>query len=201
MTRLFTVFLFTVLMVGCASRPPSHEDGPQPGQWDAQESTLEALERWQLVGKVGLRLPNDSTSANLDWHQGAAYYRMMLTGPFGSGRSVLEGRSDEVTLTTGEGRFEAETPEALMQEQLGWSLPVSSLHYWVRGLPAPDRASQREMDDRGFPAELDQDGWTIEYRDWTLVEDLWLPRRMVMTQDDVRATLVVNEWEPQVDND
>ncbi|WP_236645413.1 lipoprotein insertase outer membrane protein LolB [Aidingimonas lacisalsi] len=196
MNRLLLLLLFTLLLAGCATRPPSSEDGPQPGEWDDQLPRVEALERWQLVGKVGLRLPNDSTSANLDWHQGPAYYRMLLSGPFGSGRTVLEGRSRGVTLSTSEGRFEAETPEALMQEQLGWSLPVSSLHYWVRGLPSPDGGERLDRDDQGFPQRLEQDGWDIEYRDWLLADELWLPRRLIMTRDDVRATLVINEWQP-----
>ncbi|MEC9482198.1 MAG: lipoprotein insertase outer membrane protein LolB, partial [Halomonas sp.] len=140
-------------------------------------------------------------SANLDWTQSGYDYRMLISGPFGTGRSVLESTANGVVLTTGEGRFEAETAEALMEEQLGWALPVAALDRWVRGLPAPLLAHRTQTDAQGFPTQLSQAGWTIDYRDWTWASDvgggLWLPSRIVMKIDDFRATLVVNEWRPR----
>ena len=127
------------------------------------------------------------------------YHRLLISGPFGSGRSTLEGREGRFSLTTAEGRFEAETPEALMAQRLGWSLPVSALSDWIRGLPAEGSTHRVERDDLGFPRRLEQDGWDIAYRDWTRVEGLWLPRKMVMTYDTLRATLVVTEWRPALD--
>ncbi|GHE22454.1 lipoprotein insertase outer membrane protein LolB [Halomonas urumqiensis] len=197
----FALLLMIVLMAGCAGRAPAPEGERAAGQWDDQMTRLEALDTWMLAGKAGLRTPEDSTSANLDWSQHPHYYRLLISGPFGSGRSTLEGREGRFSLTTSEGRFEAETPEALMQEQLGWSLPVSSLADWVRGLPGEHGDHTLEEDELGFPQRLEQDGWEIDYRDWTQAEGLWLPRRMVMNYDDVRVTLVITQWQPSVDED
>ncbi|APE29878.1 outer membrane lipoprotein LolB [Halomonas aestuarii] len=197
--RLLILLLALTLLAGCAGRPPVPEGERAAGQWEAQRQRLADLDTWMLVGKVGLRTPEDSTSANLDWSQHPYYYRLLISGPFGSGRSTLEGREGRFSLTTAEGRFEAETPEALMGQQLGWSLPVSALSEWIRGLPAEGSAHRMERDDLGFPRRLEQDGWDIAYRDWTRVEGLWLPRKMVMTYDTLRATLVVTEWRPALD--
>ncbi|HSP57496.1 MAG TPA: lipoprotein insertase outer membrane protein LolB [Halomonas sp.] len=193
--------LVIALLAGCAGRAPAPEGERAEGQWNDQEDRLEALDTWDLIGKASLRTPQDSTSANLDWNQTAHYYRLLISGPFGSGRSTLEGREGRFSLTTAEGRFEAKTPEALMEEQLGWSLPVSSLSDWIRGLPAEQSEHRLEEDALGFPATLQQDGWTIDYRDWTRVEDLWLPRRLVMEYDELRVVLVVTDWQPQFDGD
>lgn len=192
-TPLLAVLLALSLLAGCATRGPSGETQPRSA-WDDQVPHVEALERWTLAGKVGLRTPEESTSANLDWAQYPNFYRMLISGPFGSGRNLLEGRDGRVSLTTGEGRFEANTPEALMEQQLGWSLPISALDHWVRGLPAPGERHALERDDDGFPQRLEQAGWDIEYRDWVEVDDLRLPRRLIMIYDDLRATLVVNQW-------
>ncbi len=114
-----SALLFTLaLLAGCAGRAPAPESQMR-GQWSDQQSRLEAMNNWQLTGKVGLRTPEDSVSANLDWWQSPTYYRLLLSGPFGSGRSTLEGNDQGVTLITSEGRFQADTPEALMEEQLG----------------------------------------------------------------------------------
>ncbi len=189
--------LALLLLGGCASRGAAPDAPRAVDDWQAQKVRLEAMQSWELTGKAGLRTPEDSTSANLDWNQTPYHFRLLLSGPFGSGRSVLEGREGRVSLTTGEGRFEAESPEALMRQRLGWSLPVAALGDWVRGLPADDSPHRMRRDARGFPARLEQDGWTIDYQDWMRVEDLWLPRRMTMRYGDLNVTLVVTRWQPE----
>ncbi len=196
MRRLAAMTLGLTLLAGCASQAPAPESPREKGDWADQKPRLEALDSWRLAGKLGLRTPNDAQSANLDWTQRAGHYRMLISGPFGAGRSVLEGGPDGVVLTTGEGRFEADTPEQLMEQQLGWSLPISALDNWVRGLPSPIVEYQLTRDTLNFPQRLRQAGWVIDYRDWTRADGLWLPRRLVMSFADWRATLVVNEWHP-----
>ncbi|WP_136249171.1 lipoprotein insertase outer membrane protein LolB [Halomonas borealis] len=193
---LLPTLAFTLLLGGCATQGPTPDAPRAADDWQAQKPRLEAMQSWELTGKAGLRTPEDSTSANLDWNQTPYHFRLLLSGPFGSGRSVLEGREGRVSLTTGEGRFEAESPEALMQQRLGWSLPVAALSDWVRGLPADASPHRLSRDERGFPAHLEQDGWKIDYRDWMREDDLWLPRRLTMRYDDLRVTLVVTRWEP-----
>ncbi|MCA1771687.1 MAG: lipoprotein insertase outer membrane protein LolB [Halomonas sp.] len=183
-----------LLLAGCATQGPQDDSGRQAGDWDDQEDRVNDFDTWTLVGKAGLRTPDENTSANLDWNQHPHYFRMLISGPFGGGRNVLEGREGRFSLSNSEGRFEAETPEALMEEQLGWALPVSAMPDWVRGLPDDDDNYQMETDELGFPSHLSQDGWEIDYRDWEQFEDMWLPRRLVMNYDDIRITLVVNEW-------
>ncbi|KAA0014197.1 lipoprotein localization protein LolB [Billgrantia pellis] len=199
LTCWLTMGLFLALLAGCATPRTPPSEAPVVDRWEAQRERLEALDTWVLIGKAGLRTPQETTSANLDWSQHSHYYRMLISGPFGSGRNLLEGREGRFTLTNAEGRFEAETPEALMQQQLGWSLPVGSLADWIRGLPAEHSQHRLERDDDGFPQRLEQDGWLIEYRDWTEAESLILPRRLVMEYDDLRVTLVVTEWRPVVE--
>lgn len=194
-TRLWVAALALLTLAGCASQAPVDESGRQAGQWERQQAQVEDFDSWTLVGKAGLRTPQENTSANLDWNQTPFYFRMLISGPFGGGRSVLEGREGRFSLSTSDGRFEAETPEALMEEQLGWSLPVRAMPDWVRGLPGDHASYQLETDELGFPRFLQQDGWEIDYRDWERVEEMWLPRRLVMNYGDVRITLVVNQWQ------
>ncbi|MCK2042015.1 lipoprotein insertase outer membrane protein LolB [Chromohalobacter sp. TMW 2.2308] len=198
--RAWLSLLLIVMLAGCASQTPGPDQARERGDWDAQAERLQALDAWSLAGKVGLRTDEGSESANIDWQQRPDTYRILISGPFGAGRTLLKGAPGKVTLANGEGRFNAETPEALMEQQLGWSLPISALDYWIRGLPTPNASERTEYDDLNFPQRLWQFGWTIEYRDWTHADELWLPRRLVMTYGELRATLVVTQWEPMTDS-
>lgn len=195
-TLQFLTLALIVLLAGCATQAPSQKEERHPGDWRTQQSSLEALDTWTAAGKVGIRTPDDSQSANLDWTQRADQYRISVSGPWGTGRNTLKGNGRQVTLTNGDGTFQAPTPEELMAQQMGWSLPLSSLVYWVRGLPDPRSPNRTSEDDVGFPATMDQAGWHIDYRDWSQADGLWLPRRIVMTYDDLRTTLVINRWQP-----
>ncbi|WP_106478446.1 lipoprotein insertase outer membrane protein LolB [Phytohalomonas tamaricis] len=193
-------FLLPVLLLlfisGCATQAPIPDVARHIGDWKSQSAQTKSLDTWTIAGKVGVRTPHDSRSANLDWIQQPTQYRMMISGPFGVGRNTLEGTINNVTLANGDGTFTADTPEQLMEEQLGWSLPISSLDYWVRGIADPSEYSEFTYDNEGFPAELRQAGWTIRYLDWSYADGLWLPRRLKMNYGDLTATLVVNEWHP-----
>lgn len=105
------------------------------------------LDGWQINGKIGIRAPKDSGSGTLFWLQRQDYYDIRLSGPLGRGAARLTGRPGQVALeVANQGRYEAPTPEALLEEQLGWKLPVSHLAWWVRGLPAPDSKSRLTLD-------------------------------------------------------
>ncbi|WP_168013497.1 lipoprotein insertase outer membrane protein LolB [Halomonas salinarum] len=201
MTRRFVLIIVLALLAGCASRGPVSTDSTERGPWQDQVTRVKALSSWTLAGKVGLRTPQESTSANLDWRQTPNYYRLLISGPFGAGRSTLEGTAQTVTLTTSEGRVSAESAEALLEKELGWSLPVSSLDHWIRGLPAPGGNFERETDALGYPTRLTQSGWTIDYSGWMPAGELWLPRRLDMQRTGIEATLLINTWRPEPSRD
>ena len=97
----------------------------------------------------------------------------------------------------GQGRFEAESPEALVETQLGWQLPVSNLLWWIRGLPAPDSRSRVELDGNGRLAHLQQDGWDVQYLDYSDENGFALPSRIKLAGRDLQITLVVKDWQPR----
>ncbi|WP_313210688.1 lipoprotein insertase outer membrane protein LolB, partial [Stutzerimonas nitrititolerans] len=97
----------------------------------------------------------------------------------------------------GQGRFEADSPEALVQSQLGWQLPVSNLLWWVRGLPAPDSRSRLSLDGQSRLAMLQQDGWDVEYLGYSEENGFALPERIKLSGRDLQITLVIKDWQPR----
>jgi outer membrane lipoprotein LolB len=191
---------FALLLAGCAGLGPQ-ESVEGPGNiedWKAHKAHISEIDGWQISGKIGIQAPQDSGSGTLFWLQRQGYFDIRLSGPLGRGATRLTGRPDAVALeVAGQGRFEADSPEALVESQLGWQLPVSHLLYWVRGLPAPDSRSRIALDPNGRLASLQQDGWDVQYLGYTEEDGYTLPNRIKLAGRDLKITLVVKDWQPR----
>jgi outer membrane lipoprotein LolB len=174
-----------LLLAGCAGT------GIRPGADDA--------ERWQLAGKLGIRADRLAESATINWRQCGAHFDVRLTSPLGQTVARVEGSGDRLSVWM-DGREPVVTaePEQLLQEQLGWSIPLRALRYWVRGEAAPDSvapgAAAQFSGPQGQPAALAQSGWQVRYPAWHQREDLALPARVIASDARVQATLLIREW-------
>ncbi|MDX2354917.1 lipoprotein insertase outer membrane protein LolB [Stutzerimonas xanthomarina] len=198
--RKLLISTFALLLAGCAGLGPQESvEGPgNVEDWKAHKAHISEIDGWQISGKIGIQAPQDSGSGTLFWLQRQGYFDIRLSGPLGRGATRLTGRPDAVALeVAGQGRFEAESPEALVESQLGWQLPVSHLLYWVRGLPAPDSRSRIALDSNGRLGSLQQDGWDVQYLSYTEENGYPLPNRIKLAGRDLKITLVVKDWQPR----
>jgi len=198
--RHVVAFTLIALLAGCAgitSREAVQGTG-DASKWRINKEQLASLDGWQINGKVGIRAPKDSGSGTLFWLQRQDYYDIRLSGPLGRGAARLTGRPGAVSLeVANQGRYDAQDPETLLKDQLGWKLPVSHLVWWVRGLPAPDTKSSLTLDADSRLSNLEQDGWQIEYLSYTQQNGYWLPERMKLHGQDLDVTLVIKDWQPR----
>lgn len=179
-----------------------HQPGvTPPPNLRAHQQELQTINNWQLNGKLGIRTPDDSGSASLKWVQQETNYQLNLSGPLGQKRMIITGQPGKVRMEqTGEPAYEAETPEELIEEQLGWTLPVTQLAYWVRGVPAPKgRITRLEQSGDGLIALLQQGEWLITYSNYSDQtfndKNLALPGRIIAEYQGVRLTLVIRQWQ------
>jgi outer membrane lipoprotein LolB len=156
---------------------------------------LQAVDSWRVTGKIGLRQNGRGNSAQVNWQQAQDQYTLRLSGPLGIGTVMVEGDASGVTVHNKDGVFEAPSPEQLLLDLTGWQIPITALRYWARGLPAPDMPIVQQQIDQGRLASLNQGGWNIEYRDYTMVDGLWLPAKMLMSRPETQLTLLYKTWQ------
>ena len=198
--RHIIVFSFIALLAGCAGfgARESVEGHGDPASWREHKQQMTALDGWQIDGKIGIRAPKDSGSGTLFWLQRQDYYDIRLSGPLGRGAARLTGRPGDVSLeVANQGRYSAASPETLLEEQMGWKLPVSNLAWWVRGLPAPSSKSRLSLDADSRLASLEQDGWQVQYSAYTQQNGYWLPERIKLHGANLDVTLVIKAWQPR----
>ena len=150
---------------------------------------------WQLSGKLGLRGPQLAESAYLNWRQCGESYDMRLSGPLGQTVARIDGNGNALTVRI-EGQQPVTTgdPEQLLQQRLGWSVPLRALRYWVRAEQAPGPSAE-VIGPPQQPTELRQLGWQVRYLAWHQQGELALPAKLTLRSDaGLQATLLINDW-------
>lgn len=192
--RVAFVWLLLPLLAGCAGAPSRPPAADPERAWSDHLAQVQGLNGWQLSGRLALRAADEGWHASLDWRQDAGEYRMRIRGPLGSGSVQLQGDADRVLLRTDDGgEAMAANPERLLYNELGWRVPVSSLRYWVTGVPAPGPA-RRQLDEQGHLARLWQDGWDIRFLDYARIGGVALPGKVFASQGDAEVRLVIGNW-------
>jgi outer membrane lipoprotein LolB len=200
-----TCLLLLLMISGCAHRGSF----TPPPDLLAHQQQLQRITHWELNGKLGIRTSDESGSASLKWAQQLANYQINLSGPLGQKRMIITGIPGKVRLEqTGSAALEAKNAEALIKEAAGWTLPVTQLTYWVRGVPAPkQRITHLQQNESGLIAQLQQGGWSItysnyknySYRDQTTTphtdQTFSLPGKITAEHEDVRLILVIRDWQ------
>lgn len=166
--------------------------------WQAYQLKLQSLTVWQVEGYMGVRARGKSISGNVIWqYQGPKNYRIDMYGPLGIGETLLFQKPNGMVtlLTSNHKTVKASSPEVLMQENLGWSVPLTGLVYWVRGLPVAGVPYKSTLSKYGVISHLEQSGWQIELKDYRMVkEGLPLPTDFILKRNGLFVRLQVNQW-------
>lgn len=174
---------------------------PVPAQnqlltWEQRLKTLQRLTHWTLQGTVGVRTREHAWSASLHWEQAPKSYVLQLFGPLGVNRIQLTGTENQASLLSpSQPVATARDPETLLQQALGWQLPVRHLKYWVRGMPSPGLPARHVWDSFHHLAQLDQDNWEINYTEYGNIGGIDLPMRMSLHNARLQVRLVIHQWQ------
>lgn len=166
MNRIPGWLLLMAWLVGCTTLPPAEDgEGLRPDD----------IERFTIEGKVAWVHPEGRGNGHLTWQQDGEDFDLLLTGPLGQGSIRLDGSPERVSLATPDGQRHAAQADMLLAEVLGFTIPLEQARWWLLGVPAPAGEAGpvrvRGHDVHGRPADVEQDGWRIQWSDRRLVED------------------------------
>ncbi|MCB1828188.1 MAG: outer membrane lipoprotein LolB [Coxiellaceae bacterium] len=133
--------------------------------------------------------------ANYNWIQNNKnFYRIRVSSALNLFNVIILGRVHSVTLWKSSNQhITAKTPEGLIKREMGWTLPVRNLFYWLRGVIAPGKR-QLTYDKYGHVVTLKQDGWNIRFSSFTTVKGYDLPEKVVLLRPGMRVTIVIKRW-------
>ncbi|MFD2231464.1 lipoprotein insertase outer membrane protein LolB [Alkalimarinus sediminis] len=202
--RLWAIcLLFASLIQGCATTTEIPLTQTEPPQWQETISQLANIDHWEFSGKIGVKVPERIDSAVINrWMQADAEFTIDLSSAiFGLGATRINGTPDYIVITeSGEPPITSLEPTRLIEQHIGWPLPIAKLRYWVKGMPAPtetdeDNVQALKFNNSGELSELKQNGWQINYSKYTLFNNINLPRKIVLRQQQAKITVIINEWQ------
>jgi outer membrane lipoprotein LolB len=191
--------LLVLLLTACAGQPPAPST---PGNWDKHSASMRALTNWNAQGKLALRTPTQSESANLNWQQQGDTTRLKLNGPLGVAATSLYSNGRILVIRQGEesSTLDLTDPDAL-RRRTGWDLPLLALPHWIKGVPAPDIEIQ-QLETGPDPALLQllkQDDWEIRYEAYADFDGLVLPVKLHIRHRDTTVRLIISDWQVTAD--
>jgi len=180
-----------MLLSGCAILPSA----PAPVARPAQSESMP----FALNGRISVTHQEKHDSAGLRWTHQAQTDEILLLAPIGqtAARVYSDTRrgTQHATLDDGGHHYQADDAESLMEQVLGWHLPLNGLHHWVLAMADPDSPAQIERDSDGRIKALHQDGWEVRYLKYANAGPDSLPARLHLKHKDLQVILLIDEWE------
>lgn len=163
--------------------------------WNVRRPLLQAMARFELTGRVAVAVGRQGFDADIRWMQDGTRTRMTLSGPFGAGATQVSDHDGELSVITARGQHLGNAAaRSVLERELGFDPPLTSLRYWVLGVPDPSSPASVTVNAVQRLSRLEQGGWSIDYRAYSSVGAEWLPRLLTVRRAGVRLRMVVDAW-------
>lgn len=149
--------------------------------------------QFNLEGKIGVKTPKQSGSAFYTWVQDQQDFNIQLNGILGIGKTIIEGKSGEVTLNSSKtGLISAASPEQLLEKATGWVAPITHIVNWVQAVPATENA-QITRDHAQRISKIIEDGWAVDlsYNDQAKLPNKLILKQQLEADQENRITMVI----------
>ncbi|MDO6708872.1 lipoprotein insertase outer membrane protein LolB [Photobacterium sp. 1_MG-2023] len=194
-TRVIGSFL--LILSGCTT---TSQSGQPVTSWDIHQQALQTISGYQATGKLGYISPEQRFTANLNWKNETGADHLRLTNFLGTTLLKLDTQPGRAVLIDNDGkRYQGPDAAALVLKLTGISLPVNQMRDWLIGLPSGADTYQLNAENRVayLAKQVGSQLWQLDYNVYDESATPALPSRLVLSQGDIRITLLINRWQVQ----
>ncbi|BDB22991.1 outer-membrane lipoprotein LolB [Cupriavidus sp. TA19] len=139
---------------------------------------------------------DEGVTGSFRWEEQGRNVRLDLVSPLGQTLAVVTATPSGATLDLpNQPPRNAPEVDTLMEEALGFALPVAGMRDWLHGRAAQGSPARTTRDEQGRVATLAQNGWTVRYVAWQDTAAAGtataLPRRIDLARDSAANPLSV----------
>ncbi len=195
MKKLFTLIISALIISGCSNQQTvTTQPETLKLNWQQHVQNIRSIKDWNASAQVAIKVNEKTQKAKMTWQQSFQNYQISFFGPFGQSGPKLTGNEKSATLTIPkEAPIKGRNTSAILQQRLGWQLPVNNAKYWILGIPAPTSESKVSLQEERL-ATLVQDGWTINYSKYKQFGRFSLPTKILISRPDLNLLMVVYRW-------
>ncbi len=186
-----------LLLAACVPAPAVRVKGDAAlmQEQEARERVLSGTDRWILQGKLGVSDGKEGGSGTLNWTQDGERYEFTVRSPVVGKSFRLSGGPDGALLEGLDGGpLRGPDAESLMLKALGWDVPLRDLRAWVLGLRADSGPAELSFGTDRLPSLLQQDGWSVDYREWDAGRQPPMPKKVFAEKPPYRVRLSIESW-------
>ncbi len=189
--RWLLIVCLILLISACAVR----EQRPA-GSWMAErESWFAAHPVWSVSGRAAIRDGQRGGQIAFDWQAVGDRHRIHLRTITGGRQWVLEFEPGYAELEGSDvGRIVGPEPNMLVEQAVGWSIPVVELSDWIRGLVGAENAAV-EFSRDGTLRQVSLAPWELSYQRFDDIDGQLMPARMEAESPPYRVRLVLRSWD------
>ena len=187
--------LALLMLAACRTTPPPAP--PASAEWSERRPQLQALQHFSLKGRIALSAGGSGFNANLRWLQDGDHSQVSFEGPLGVSGMQISARGTQLDVLNSRGEhISSDAAHAELRARLGFEVPLTSLRYWVLGVPNPATPAQEILDaEQQRLASLAQDGWQVSYAAYASAGAEALPARLTLERETVRVRLLIEDWQ------
>jgi outer membrane lipoprotein LolB len=191
--------LLPLLLAACVPAVRTRGDAGLLGQQGLREQALAHADHWMLQGRLGVYDGKGGGSGDFSWTQDGPRYAFVMRGPAISGVNFRLSGGPDGALLEGlhGGPVHGPDAESLMRRALGWEVPLRDLRAWVLGLRADSGPAEISFGADRLPSLLQQDGWTVDYREWDATRQPPLPKKVYAAKAPYKVRLSIESWQFQ----
>lgn len=196
--RLLWLMCCVAMLQSCASVLSSKPVDKVASQKLNQQHLLNiaTIEQFTLQGRIGVQADGKGFSGGLHWQHDSANDNIDLFSPLGGQVASIKKTAGKVALVDAKGnRTSAADAETLTQTALGWQLPLAGLVDWSLGRPTNSAIDAITWDGFGHLSTLKQDGWNIEYQNYSEQNGHFLPGKILLRNEKIYLKLLVEKWD------
>lgn len=206
MNRIFAwqrswLILLLCTVSACTSVPSRDPERLDRAALQKRADQLEDIASWGLVGKISMDDGDQGGSGRLQWEVKPGLSELDFHGAMGRGAWHLQVGPEGAWLQMADGTEQAAPAVSeLIQEQIGWPIPLDALQWWIRGLAAPGVTENETLGPDGLLISLRQFGWSVDFNRYDAFDGMAMPVRLDAKRDDYRVKLAISRWRMGLDD-
>jgi outer membrane lipoprotein LolB len=147
-------------LAACASVSPTRT-------FDAGEATASQHYSGRFAANYQRYGRDEGVQGSFHWEEQGRNVRLDLLSPLGQTMAIVTATPSGATLDLpNQPPRNAPEVDTLMEDALGFALPVAGLRDWLHGQPARGTPANTTRGPDGRLATLQQNGWTVRYMAW-----------------------------------